>query len=108
MSWREAALSAPDVLDKVQGAGEASLNHLKGVLTLWRVSSESQDVLDAIALHLQCASEDINRCLCMLNYILNRTPEVAGSQLHREAAPDTAIGDPSSSHTERRWKSLPR
>ena len=49
--------SAPDVLDEVQGARESALHHLEGVLPLWRVSPERQDVLDAIALHLQCASQ---------------------------------------------------
>ena len=43
----------------------------------------------------------------MLSCILNRTPDIAGSQLYREAAPDTAVRDPSSGHTERRLEVTP-
>ena len=52
----------PDVLNEVQGTGEASLNYCEGILPLWRVSSEGEDVLNAIALHLPGASEHVSRC----------------------------------------------
>jgi hypothetical protein len=43
----------PDILDQVQCTREASLNHCEGLLALRRVAPQRQDVLDAIAFHLQ-------------------------------------------------------
>ena len=43
----------PDVLDQVQGRGKAALHSLEALLSLGRVASQGQDVVDARVLELQ-------------------------------------------------------